>query len=203
MSCLCYNRLVDNYCRLQIMKIGLSESAVHENVYFLKFLCVTATPDCCAAYTSLSGFCHSWQMLILSIYKHRQVLCTWNHENEPSRTYFMAKIVQMNDLYEKSKMSQWLMFRINFRVNNHILCYNRPINNYCVIWIMRTGLPEATEHENVFLGIQCHSDNRLLHRIHIIVCFVTSDKCWYCSNISIDKFCALRIMESNILEYIL
>ena len=40
------------------MKIGLSEAAVHENVYFLKILCVTVTQDCHAAYALLSGFCH-------------------------------------------------------------------------------------------------------------------------------------------------
>ena len=85
------------------MKIGLSESAVHENVYFLKVPCVTVTPDCRAAYASLSGFCYSLEMLTLSIYKHRKVLCTWNHEEQPSRRYFMTEIVQMSDLHKKSE----------------------------------------------------------------------------------------------------
>ena len=76
-----YNRLVNNYCTLKNMKIGPSESAVHEHVYFLKILRLTVTQDCHAAYALFFGCSHSLQMLILSIYKHRQVLCTWNHEN--------------------------------------------------------------------------------------------------------------------------
>ena len=38
---------------------------------------------------------------------------------------------------------------------------------------MKIGPPEAAVHENVFLGVQCHSDTRLLHRIHVIVRFLS------------------------------
>ena len=76
---ICYNRLINNYCVLWITKIGQLEAAVHK-MYFGGFS-VTVISEYCAVYVLLYGLCHWWWMLMLFIYKHRQVLCIWNHKN--------------------------------------------------------------------------------------------------------------------------
>ena len=65
------------------------------------------------------------------------------------------------------------IFRVTFRVIYHILCYNRLIDNYYVLWIVKIGPPEATVHKNVCLWIQCHSDTRLTHFLRINIWLLT------------------------------
>ena len=64
--------------------------------------------------TLLYIFCRSWQMLILSTNTHRQESGTWNHENQPCRTYFIAKNAKKCIFMTKMNTTltpQWLMIK--------------------------------------------------------------------------------------------